>query len=258
MKAFPTGAPCWFELATTDQDGAKTFYTELFGWDTKDSPMGPDAVYTMWKKGERDVGGGYKLMPDMLQQGIPPHWMVYFMTPNADECAAKVAALDGKVLQGPFDVMTHGRMAVCQDPTGAVFSIWQPNTHPGATAMGEDGTVCWSELMTRDAQSARRFYTDLFGWSTKGSAGMAEYIEFSAGGESRGGIMPMDEQFQGIPPHWGIYFMVNDCDASVARAKEMGGVVRHGPFDAPGVGRIAIMADPQGAGFSLITLQIAA
>lgn len=254
-KAFPTGAPCWFELGTTDQEGAKIFYSELFGWTTVDSPMAPGETYTMFKKGGRDVGGGYKLMPSMLEQGVPPHWMVYFATANADESAAKVDELGGMLMQGPFDVMDYGRMAVCQDPTGAMFSLWQPKTHVGSTAMGQEGTVCWSELVTRDVPRARRFYTDLFGWTTRGSM---PYIEFAAGGEDRGGMMAMDDKWEGIPPHWGIYFLVKDCDGAVSRAKELGGVVRVGPFDAPGVGRVAVMADPQGAGFQMITLQIAA
>jgi uncharacterized protein len=87
---------------------------------------------------------------------------------------------------------------------------------------------------------------------------MPTYVEFAAGGQPCGGLMPMDEQWEGVPPHWAIYFLVSDCDLFASRAKDLGGTARYGPFDAPGVGRIAMMADPQGAGFSLITLQIAA
>jgi hypothetical protein len=104
----------------------------------------------------------------------------------------------------------------------------------------------------------REFYTALFGWQTKGAANMATYIEFSAGGVPRGGLMPMDEQWKGIPSHWGIYFLVADCDAATTQAKDLGAQVRMGPFSAPGVGRMAMLTDPQGAGFSLITLTQAA
>lgn len=258
VTEYPTGAPCWFELATTDQNAAKQFYSELFGWSISDSPMGNDQFYTMFQMEGENVGAAYSLMADMVAQGIPPHWMVYFATKNADDTAAKVTQFGGAIIQSPFPVMEYGTMAVCRDPGGAVFSIWQAKTHPGAGIINEDGAVCWSELATRDAVGAREFYTKVFGWDIKASAGMATYAEFSAGGQPRGGIMPMDEHWEGIPSHWGIYFLVSDCDASVAQAKQLGGAVRHGPFDAPGVGRIAVMADPQGAGFSLITLKIAA
>ncbi len=253
-NAYPKGAPCWYELATSDQAAGKHFYEQVFGWEVVDSPMGPGQYYTMFKLKGRDAGAAYTLMPDMVKQGVPPHWAVYFATPNADECAAKVTELGGAVIQPPFDVMEHGRMAVCKDPGGAVFSIWQPKAHTGATAVNEMNTVGWSELATWDATQARDFYAGLFGWETKGSANMPTYIEFSAGGRPRGGILPMDDQWKGVPSHWGIYMTVEDCDKTAAKIKELGGAVRHGPFDAPGAGRIAVCADPQGAGFSIIKL----
>ncbi len=220
--------------------------------------MGPDQYYTMFQIGGRPVGAGYTLQPDMKAQGIPPHWGVYFATPDADASSAKIAELGGKVIHAPFDVMEFGRMAVCQDPTGAVFQLWQAKTHIGAQIINENNAVGWSELATRDVPKAVDFYTGVLGWETKAGQSMATYIEFKAGGEYRGGVMPMDDSWQGIPPHWGIYFVVADCDATAAKIKELGGAMRHGPFDAPGVGRIGICADPQGANFSIITLKTAA
>jgi len=250
------GAPCWFELATTDQSAAKTFYSQLFGWSVNDVPIGEGMLYSMYQLGGRDVGAGYTMMPDMVAAGVPTHWAVYFAAASADGTAQKVTELGGSIIQPPFDVMEHGRMAVCKDPEGAVFSLWQPKSHTGATAMGELNTVCWSELATRDMQKAAQFYVALFGWDTKRSAGAMEYTEFMAGGQPRGGLLQMTEMWQGIPAHWGIYFRVADCDAAVAKVKELGGAIKHGPFDAPGVGRIAVAADPQGAMFSLIKLDM--
>lgn len=249
------GAPCWFELATSDQKAANQFYSQLFGWTVNDSQMGEDMVYTIYQLDGRDAGACYTLMAEMRAQGIPPHWAVYFATANVDETAAKVAELGGAVLQQPFDVAEHGRMAVCKDPEGAAFCLWQAKQHAGATAIGENDTVCWSELASRDIGKASQFYVSLFGWQTKNSEIMP-YIEFMAGGQPRGGLLQMDAQWEGIPPYWGIYFRVDDCDAKVAKLKELGGSVKHGPFDAPGVGRIAIVSDPQGAVFSLIKLMM--
>jgi uncharacterized protein len=255
---FAAGAPCWFELATTDQNAAKQFYSELFGWSADDTPIGNDEFYTMFRKAGKDVGAAYSLMPDMREAGIPPHWMIYFATQDADLAVAEARRLGATIRQPAFDVFDYGRMAVCEDPTGAVFSVWQAKNHKGAAAINEESAVCWTELVTRDIPAAREFYSNLFGWIVKPSAGMPTYFEFAAGGQFCGGLLPMDDEWEGIPPHWGIYFLVHDCDSSAARARELGGIARSGPFDAPGVGRIALMADPQGAHFSLITLQIAA
>ena len=251
------GAPCWFELGTTDQSAASKFYSQLFGWTVNDVPIGEGMLYSMYQLGGRDVAAGYTMMPEMLAAGVPPHWAVYFASANADQTAAKVAELGGTIIQPPFDVFEHGRMAVCKDPEGTVFSIWQSKDHSGATAMGELNTVCWSELASRDVKKAAEFYVGLFGWETNESnAAPTEYTEFMAGGEPRGGMVQMNEMWQGVPSHWGIYFRVADCDAAAARVKELGGSLKHGPFDAPGVGRIAIAADPQGAIFSVIKLNM--
>lgn len=253
LKHHPEGAPCWFELGTSDQQSAKSFYTQLFGWTVDDHPMPQGGIYTTFLKDGGSVGGAYQLMPDMIEQKIPPHWMVYFKTQDAGAAVAKVTANGGSLVHAPFDIMDLGRMAICKDPTDAVFSLWQPKTHPGALATGAVNTVCWSELATRDSAAAEKFYKAVFGWETKPSQG-APYTEFAAGGQWLGGILQMDEQWTGVPPHWGIYFSVADCDAVVEQVKTAGGKVNHGPFDAPGVGRIAMLADPHGAAFSIIKL----
>lgn len=251
----PPGAPCWFELGTTDQASAKRFYTQLLGWEVFDFPLRPGQYYTMFKLDGHDAGAAYTLSPEMLGQGAPPQWNVYFATANADESAAKVPQLGGAVVQPPFDVMDVGRMSICKDPGGATFSLWQPKNHKGAGVIGQDNSVCWSELATWDTARARDFYAPLFGWETKGSANMPTYIEFKVAGAPRGGLLPMEKEWEGMPSQWGIYFQVADCDAAVEKARQLGATVRYGPFSAPGVGRMAALADPQGAGFSLITLE---
>lgn len=255
VTEYAPGAPCWFELATTNQDAAKKFYTEVFGWSVNEYPIGPNQTYTMFKLNGQDVGAAYTLDKHMVDQGIPPHWNVYFAMPNVDEAPAKVTEMGGSVVQKPFDVMDVGRMGIFQDPGGATFFAWQAKAHKGAGLMGEDNAVCWSELMTWDAPQARDFYTGLFGWQTKGAANMASYIEFSVGGIPRGGLLPMEPEWKGMPSNWGIYFQVADCDVTVEKAKSLGAQVRMAPFTAPGVGRLAAMGDPQNAGFSVITLE---
>src|SRR5579883_1916798 len=162
------GSFCWVELGTTDQSAAKNFYRSLFGWEAKDYPMGPNETYTIFNLGGRDTGGGYTLRPDMLAEGIPPHWMLYVQVENADATVAKAASAGAKPMPpGAFDVAENGRMAVIQDPTGAMFSIWQPKSHTGIHAAGEPGTLCWADLVTGDVDRAKQFYEGLFGWQMK-------------------------------------------------------------------------------------------
>ncbi|HXQ37409.1 MAG TPA: VOC family protein, partial [Anaerolineales bacterium] len=158
---------CWVELGTSDSDAAKSFYGQLFGWEFLDNPMGPDMVYTMVKLDGKDVGGLYKLMPDMVEQGISPHWMTYVAITNADEKAEKATAEGATVMNGPFDVGTAGRMAVIKDPTGAVFSVWQANENKGSGVWGVPGAATWSELGTGDTEKAVEFYSNVFGWTTE-------------------------------------------------------------------------------------------
>ncbi len=255
VDKFAPGAPCWFELGTKDQDAAKRFYGQLLGWSVEDAPMGPGQFYTMFKLEGHYAAAAYALEPKMLEQGVPSHWMVYFAAPNIDESAAKVSELGGTLVQPPFDVMEAGRMALCKDPEGAMFCLWQGKANPGVGVIRQDNAVCWAELATRDTAKAGKFYTGLLGWQTKGSANMPTYLEFTVDGQPSGGLLPMDEQWKDMPSHWGIYFQVADCDKAASKAQELGATVRFGPFSAPGVGRMAMLADPQGAGFSLITLE---
>jgi len=217
--------------------------------------MGPAGYYTMFNLAGSDTAAAYTLPETLVKQGVSPHWAAYFATPDVDSSAAKVVELGGSVVQPPFDVMEVGRMSICKDPGGAVFSLWQPRLHRGAGLFAENNAVCWTELATWDVPQAREFYTGLFGWETKGAASMETYIEFSAGGRPYGGLLPMDDMWKGVASHWGIYIQVADCDATIAKAKELGGAVRWGPHDAPGVGRFAALTDPQGAAFMVITLR---
>lgn len=241
------GAPCWAELTTTDRKAATAFYREIFGWEMVETPMGPDEVYVILQKRGRDAAALYQ----QREAGIPSHWTIYFSVASADAAAEQVKALGGAVVAGPFDAMEYGRMAAVADPTGATFALWEARKNPGIGIEGEPGTFCWSELMTPDAEAARRFYTALFGWIVKGDA---HYTEWHLGDRGIGGMMETKgEQWQGVPAHWMPYFWVESCDATAASIQALGGHVRVPPNDIPDVGRFAIVGDPQGAGFAIFT-----
>ena len=251
------GSFCWVELGTSDNEAAKNFYTQLFGWEADDHPMGPDGVYTILKLEGKDVGGLYKLTPDMVGQGVPPNWMSYVATANADETTEKAKAAGATIMNGPFDVSTLGRMSVIKDPTGAVFSIWQSKENKGSAAWGVANAPVWNELGTNDTQKAGEFYSNVFGWTKQmfPGPGPMEYTVFNNDDKGVGGMYQITPEMGPIPPHWLVYFAVEDCDAAVQKASGLGANVIKPAEDIPGVGRFAILKDPQGAVFALLKPQ---
>ena len=248
---------CWIELATSDPDGAKKFYSGVFGWESEDTPAGPDMVYTMLRIRGLEVGAMYKLGDEEAKQGIPPHWNSYVAVASADEAAKKAASLGGTVVMDAFDVMEHGRMAVILDPQGAAFCVWQAKAHSGVKLAGETGTFGWDELWTTDRKKASEFYTGLFGWGAKeGDMGGGIYTEWQNAGQSIGGMMEISPEMGPVPPNWLPYFLVDDCDASAGKASSLGGKAFVPPTDIPTVGRFAVLADPQGAMFAIIKLSM--
>jgi predicted enzyme related to lactoylglutathione lyase len=253
VTKYPHGTFSWVELSTTDQEAAKAFYTELFGWGAVDLPMGEGEMYTMLQLDGRDVAALSAMRPDMQAQGIPPHWASYVTVDNVDETASKVAELGGTLMAPPFDVFDSGRMAVVQDPTGANFSLWQAGSHIGARLVNIPGALCWNELMTNDPQKASAFYTALLGWEAEYDEPM-NYTSLMNNGRMAAGIFQIGEEMGQIPPNWAIYFAVADCEATAAKATELGGQIIRPAADIPGVGRFAVIKDPQGGVFNVIYL----
>jgi uncharacterized protein len=155
------------------------------------------------------------------------------------------------VLMEPFDVMEHGRMAVIADPTGAIFSVWEPKQHMGYEAVGGPGTHCWSELLVPDAAKAKAFYTALFGWTVDESMGSYTMFKPSDGEMALAGMMEMTPDMPPMPPHWTPYFFVTDADTAAQTATTNGARVLHGPADVPGMVRFATIMDASGAVFGI-------
>ena len=254
MATVDTHAPgsfCWIELGTTDQNAAKQFYSRLLGWTAEDFPMGPNEVYTMFSLDGRNTAGCYNLTPDMTAHGLPPHWLLYIAVVNADETVAKITCAGGSIMKPAFDVMEFGRMAVCQDPSGAAFAIWQPKMHQGSGVEGVPGTLTWADLITTDQARAGKFYQDVFGWQIESGKDDSGYQHIKNGDKHIGGIPDAESRTASMPPHWLLYFSTEDCDASTAKAKEIGAKVISPATSMEGVGRWSIIADPQGAAFAL-------
>lgn len=243
VTEYAPGTPCWIDLATTDPEAATAFYTGLFGWTGED--LGAEAGhYVILRKEGKDVAALYR--PDSLQG--PPQWNTYIAVAGLDDATARVDPAGGCVAIPPFDVMGLGRMAVVKDPMGAFVALWEPGGHIGSRLVNEPGALCWNELITSDRDRAAAFYGMLFGWSSRtDQLGPLSYTEFKNGAHSVAGMMEM----LAVPPHWGVYLAVDDTDAAIARASELGGSVMRPPMDLP-VGRMATLCDPQGGTFSVV------
>jgi uncharacterized protein len=251
VDGFVPGDFCWIELATSNQNAGKSFYSVLFGWTVRDVPMGPDDVYTLLELGGRIAAGAFAIKPSESAT-VPPHWHLYIAVASADEAAKKAVELGGKVMEGPFDVGDRGRAALLQDPTGAFFSVWQAKQRIGLGVTGEPGAFCWADLSTPDPARAKTFYEGLFGWKLKPGEGKESgYLHIVNGENYIGGVPPARQSAGNVPPHWLIYFAVGDVDKTFQRAKEMNARIMLRPMDVEGVGRVAMLADPQGAVFAL-------
>ncbi|HWE33399.1 MAG TPA: VOC family protein [Solirubrobacteraceae bacterium] len=247
---YPPGTFSWTDLTTTDQDGAKAFYSSLFGWEADDRPAGEGIVYSMMNVDGKPVAA---ISPQPQQQrdmGLPPVWNSYITVEDADQTAARAGELGANVHAAPFDVFDAGRMAVIADPQGAFFAIWQPNQHIGANLVNGPGLLAWNELHTPDLDGATSFYTSLFGWTTSDMEmyGM-RYRLIGVGDHGNGGLS--DSMPPGAPPHWLVYFGTDDLDGSVAKISELGGTVVSPPMDIGDGNRIAVGQDPQGGYFAL-------
>jgi predicted enzyme related to lactoylglutathione lyase len=247
-----TGSFCWLELATTDSNGAKSFYSNLFGWQTDDMPMGPDMTYTMLRLGVKDVGGLYPLMKNQIAAHVPPHWMLYIKVDNVDSAAAKALKLGAQQIVPPSDIPNIGRFAVLSDPTGGHISIFQFGESQGFTNAGEPNGFCWADLNTPDPEKAAKFYGDWLGWTYEtGKDGYRHIVNGKGHEDMIGGIPGQMHAPPGTPAHWMAYFAVTDCKATAAKAAQLGAKTLMPPELMPEVGTIAVLADPQGAVFAL-------
>lgn len=246
----PTGAPIWFDLATSDVEASTRFYEGVFGWLAV-----PGAAefggYVNFEKNGVQVAG---MMPS---QGGADGWTVYLNTPDASATAEAVAAAGGTVLFGPDEVAGLGTMSIVRDPGGAVVGAWQPKAMQGYGLFGEEGAPGWFELHARDFATEMGFYENAFGWHTDL---MSDSDEF------RYGRLVVDEQPyagvldasgflpEGAPSAWEVYIVVTDTDATVATALDLGGAVLVEPEDSP-FGRLATIADPTGGTIKVVQMQ---
>ncbi|MDQ6649214.1 MAG: VOC family protein [Actinomycetota bacterium] len=253
MTSYAAGTPCWIDLATPDMAAAREFYGELLGWEFDEGPP-ESGGYTMATLRGRNVAGLMAQNPQ-AEQPAPPSWTTYLASGDVGATAAAVGAAGGTVLMGPDEVMDQGSLLVWTDPSGALAGAWQPGRHTGAQLANEPGSFIWNELVTRDLAGARAFYTEVFGYQTdEMDLGFDQpYVVLKVAGEMVGGMVSMPSEW---PPQlassWLTYFAVDNVERSLEAVRSAGGSTLAEPRDAP-YGRFAVVADPQGAAFSILT-----
>ena len=252
MSTTNVGRFVWYELMTTDPKAAIAFYTHVIGWKTE--PFAGSTDYTMWVSGQGAVGGVTPLPEAARKMGAGPHWMAHVGVANVDETAAHARKLGGQLLVPPQDVPNVGRFAILADPQGATISAFkEASGSMAAHDITKSGEFCWHELVTSNHDAAFKFYSDVFGWKRLSEMDMGpvgKYVIYGQGTTQYGGMftIPKDQQRS---PAWLYYVEVADLDAAVARAKERGGTVQHGPTPVPSGNRIVQLLDPQGVAFAL-------
>lgn len=245
LDAPVVGGPCWTELGTDDLEGAKRFYTELFGWRPETDPREEAGGYTVARIGDAPVAA----LSPLYRESQPVAWAVSFAVPNADAAARAVRERGGTVVVEPMDVLDSGRFAVALDPGGAAFHLWQARTFPGAGLFNAPGSLGWVELLTRAPEESTAFYTGVFGWDVSPSP---VYTQWGIGGADFGGMLTMDDAFpHEVPPHWLPYFAVDDVETAADVAVRAGGSLLMEPTTVPEGPRIAVVRDPQHAMFGI-------
>ena len=250
FESYLQGTPNWIEHMGPDQSAAKQFYADLFGWQYDDQALDDHGnVYTLATIEGDSVAGLGTDLPG--RQGQPARWNVYLATDDLDAAAAKIAQAGGQVVEGPMDVPGAGRRAFVQDPGGAMVGLWQAGGTIGSERANEPGTNCWNELSVSDVDKTATFYQEVLGVqpNTQDMGEMGDYTTFDVDGRSVAGTMPLQP---GLSPSWNLYINVEDTDGTVATALELGAELVAPVVDAPTIGRMAFLRDPQGAAFNVI------
>jgi uncharacterized protein len=247
----PIGSPCWTDLWTSDVEGSRKFYSELFGWEAQE-PSPEFGGYFMFTRNGVPTAGA---MGDMGDMHADNQWKIYLASDDIAKTLEMAQTNGAQVISPAMAVADLGTQAVLIDPTGAQHGAWQPGTFPGFTVLGEHGAPSWFELLTRDHSAAVAFYRMVYRWDTKSEGDTDEFryttMKNPVGEGELAGIMDARAFLADAEPaHWSIYWEVEDADACVTKVKALGGSVVLDPRDTP-FGRLATVQDTAGAEFKL-------
>ena len=242
----------WYELVTTDMQGAKAFYAHVVGWEARDMETA-GFPYSLLTHAGAPVAGLMKL-PEDAGTPIAPHWLGYIAVDDVDRAVERLRGLGGSVYVPPTEIPGVSRFSIVADSQRATFALIK-RLKPREAAPpgpGEPGQIGWQELLAADWERAFAFYNKLLGWQEieRRPSPMGVYQCFAAGAELMGGMLDKPPT---LPyPFWLYYFNVSDIDRAATRVEEGGGEIYYGPIEAPNGAFVAHCADPQGATFALI------
>lgn len=238
---------CWFGIISTDVDRAKAFYTEALGWSTMTMTMeGSEA--TMF------VAGGVPIahLSAPVMPGIPSHWENYFRVKDVDAATKAAKEHGGDVAFPPTDI-PPGRFSVVTSPSGAALSLFHEADPSSENAPEGEGSICWTELHSTDMEADLKWLSAALGVESE-STPMPDGDYFMLKGESGPAGGAMSQRVDGAPAHWLSWVAVADVDATLERVTRHGGKGLTPIFEADKVGRMAVVADPTGGAFGIITL----
>lgn len=254
------GAFIWYELMTTDPEGAKAFYDEVVGWSLSTGHAGDDSYGFITRSDGGMNGGVLRLAKDMTDHGMRPCWIGYIHVPDVDAAVSAIEAAGGKTLMPATDNEMAGRFAMVADPDGSMFYVMTPKPPPGdpdaksdVFSVDQAQHVRWNELWASDPQAAVSFYREQFGWTQEGAMPMGDlgdYLFIQHDGVGIGAIAPVIPGGQG--PRWNIYIGVDDIDRAMAAVTGGGGSLLGDAQQIPGGKWSAHCRDPQGADFGLV------
>ena len=246
------GEFCWFNILTPQPVLAREFFSQVLGWTYVEIPgMGHRAQVL-----DCDVGGIFDLAGPSAPSGTPPHMGGLVKVASVDATVDKVLALGGQV-SSAFDIADQGRIAACVDPSGARFTIWEPNTFLGTDVDSSlHGAPSWFEALTTNVDRATNFYSGVFAWTPEPTTpvppGSINYTVFKLNSAPVAGMLQITPRMEGISPHWVTYFTVDNADEAVHRVVQLGARVCMTMKEAPAAGRFCGITSPQGVTFYVI------
>ena len=254
------GKIVWHDLLTNDPAASKRFYGELFGWEFESvgsfAGMSSDTAYTLIRHNGRLIGGMIDTVALNNRTDIS-QWVVVMSVEDVDAAAQGIADGGGTILTAPRDLQRRGRIAVVQDPAGALLALLETKDGDPVDRQPELGDFLWNELWTIDVDGASKFYSDTAGfevadWDTDGNEeSPANYRVLKRGDTPRAGVLlsPLED----LDPVWVSYIRVESPAAITAKVEALGGRVLIEAQPRSLGGEVAFIAGPSEAGIALQT-----
>jgi predicted enzyme related to lactoylglutathione lyase len=254
------GTFTWLILSTADPAAAASFYGRAFGY--RHMPMDNT---TLLMRGEKPFAAVMDYKKNDRIQREPQNWLPFVRVRDIEATIARVESLGGSLLV-PVQDAGIGRGAAVRGVTGEAIGLWETTSPIGGETLVGAHICGWYELVTPDPDAAIAFYRAVFGWRIADEGGYT-FIGNESG--QFGGIVKLAGDWEdhaflaaigrargeklSVPPHWMLFLEVEDCDTFVDTVESLGGQVTGRPEPLHTVGTFAVLRDPQGVYFSVLS-----